>query len=294
MAYRKPVTEKIFDVFNIVFMLVIVAVSLYPFLFVVFASLSDPAIMGSQRGILLYPQGFQTDGYRLVFEKQDVWTGYANTIFYVVAGTFLNVTLTAMLAYTLSKKGLLLNKIIMMGIVFTMFFSGGMIPSYLLINNLHLVDSRWAIVLSGLVSTMNVIIMRTSFQSLPESLEEAAKLDGANEFTILFRIVIPLSMPVIAVMTLFYGVGRWNSWFDAMIYLKDRNKMPLQIILREILIYSSTDDMMTTLGTDKKGHDMSEIIKYATTVVATVPILIIYPFIQKYFAKGVMIGAIKG
>ncbi len=294
MAYRKPVTEKIFDVFNIAFMLLLVAVSLYPFLFVVFASFSDPAVMGSQRGILLYPQGFQTDGYRLVFEKQDVWTGYANTIFYVVVGTFLNVTLTAMLAYTLSKKGLLLNKIIMMGIVFTMFFSGGMIPSYLLINNLHLVDSRWAIVLSGLVSTMNVIIMRTSFQSLPESLEEAAKLDGANEFTILFRIVIPLSMPVIAVMTLFYGVGRWNSWFDAMIYLKDRNKMPLQIILREILIYSSTDDMMTTLGTDKKGHDMSEIIKYATTVVATVPILIIYPFIQKYFAKGVMIGAIKG
>lgn len=294
MKIRKRPSEWVFDILNAVFMTVLTAVTIYPFLFVVFASFSDPARLGGQRGILLRPLGFELDAYRLVFANHDIWTGYANTLFYVLVGTALNIILTAMFAYTLSRKGLMLNKALMFGMVFTMYFSGGLVPTYLMMNDIQLSGTRWAVIVPGLVSAMNVIIMRTNFQSLPDSFEEAAMLDGANDFDILFRIVLPLSMPVVAVMILFYGVGRWNAWFDAMIYLRDRGKYPLQLVLREILVYSSTDDMMVPLGSNKKGLDMSEVIKYATTIVATVPILCIYPFLQKYFVKGVMIGAIKG
>lgn len=294
MKIRKRPSEWVFDILNAVFMTVLTAVTIYPFLFVVFASFSDPARLGGQRGILLRPLGFELDAYRLVFANHDIWTGYANTLFYVLVGTALNIILTAMFAYTLSRKGLMLNKALMFGMVFTMYFSGGLVPTYLMMNDIQLSGTRWAVIVPGLVSAMNVIIMRTNFQSLPDSFEEAAMLDGANDFDILFRIVLPLSMPVVAVMILFYGVGRWNAWFDAMIYLRDRGKYPLQLVLREILVYSSTDDMMVPLGSNKKGLDMSEVIKYATTIVATVPILCVYPFLQKYFVKGVMIGAIKG
>ena len=294
MKIRKRPSEWVFDILNAVFMTVLTAVTIYPFLFVVFASFSDPARLGGQRGILLRPLGFELDAYRLVFANHDIWTGYANTLFYVLVGTALNIILTAMFAYTLSGKGLMLNKVLMFGMVFTMYFSGGLVPTYLMMNDIQLSGTRWAVIVPGLVSAMNVIIMRTNFQSLPDSFEEAAMLDGANDFDILFRIVLPLSMPVVAVMILFYGVGRWNAWFDAMIYLRDRGKYPLQLVLREILVYSSTDDMMVPLGSNKKGLDMSEVIKYATTIVATVPILCVYPFLQKYFVKGVMIGAIKG
>lgn len=294
MKIRKRPSEWVFDILNAVFMTVLTAVTIYPFLFVVFASFSDPARLGGQRGILLRPLGFELDAYRLIFANHDIWTGYANTLFYVLVGTALNIILTAMFAYTLSRKGLMLNKVLMFGMVFTMYFSGGLVPTYLMMNDIQLSGTRWAVIVPGLVSAMNVIIMRTNFQSLPDSFEEAAMLDGANDFDILFRIVLPLSMPVVAVMILFYGVGRWNAWFDAMIYLRDRGKYPLQLVLREILVYSSTGDMMVPLGSNKKGLDMSEVIKYATTIVATVPILCVYPFLQKYFVKGVMIGAIKG
>jgi putative aldouronate transport system permease protein len=262
-------------------------------LYVVFASFSDPGEIAIHRGILWAPKGFQIDAYKLVLKNPDILSGYKNTIFYVVVGTALNVLITSMLAYTLSRKGLLLNNAIMFMIVVTMFFSGGMIPGYILMTNLGLMGSRWAIILPGLVNTMNLIIMRTSFMGIPESLEEAARIDGANDMVILFKVVLPLSLPVISVMVLFYGVGHWNSWFGAMLYLRDRGLYPLQLILREILIFSSTDDMMVSLGT-RRGQDMSEIIKYATIMVATVPILAIYPFMQKYFVKGVMVGAIKG
>lgn len=182
---------------------------------------------------------------------------------------------------------------IMFLIVFTMFFNGGLIPTYLLVNNLGLLDSRWALIIPSAMSAYNLIIMRTSFQGIPVSLEESAKLDGANDFTVLFRIVLPLSMPVVAVMILFYGVGHWNSWFNALIYLRTRDLYPLQLILREILITNSTDSMMTGVGGADK-MPIGETIKYATIIVATIPILLLYPFLQKYFVKGVMIGAIKG
>ena len=283
-----------FDLVNGLIMVVLIILTLYPFLYVVFASFSDPAVLGAHRGLLLSPMGFEVLGYRLVFQNGEIWTGYANTIFYVLIGTALNLLFTSMLAYTLSKKCLMLNGVIMFMVVFSMYFSGGMIPTYLMMGQIGLMGTRGAVILPGLVTTMNVIIMRTNFQSIPDSLEEAARLDGANEIQILWKVVLPLSMPVVVVMILFYGVGHWNAWFDAMLYLRDRSKFPLQLILREILIYSSTTDMMTDLGTNQQGQDMSQVIKYATTIVATVPVLLVYPFLQKYFVKGVMIGAIKG
>jgi len=206
-------------------------------------------------------------------------------------GTALNLTLTTFAAYALSRKAFLLKKAIMMGIVFTMFFSGGLIPSYLIVKGLGLYNSRFALILPGAMSAWNMIIMRTSFMGLPDSLEESAKIDGAHDFTILFRIVLPLSKAVVAVMILFYAVGHWNAWFNAMIYLKDRGKYPLQLILREILVMNSTEVM---LSGDNFGSSMDIIIRYASIIVASVPILCVYPFLQKYFVKGVMIGAVKG
>jgi putative aldouronate transport system permease protein len=293
VAIKKTAGEKVFDIFNVMFLLILMIITLYPFLYVIFASLSDPSEIATHRGILWAPIGFQLDAYKLVLKNPNILVGYKNTIFYVFVGTALNVLITSMLAYTLSRKGLKLNNTIMFLIVFTMFFSGGMIPGYILMTNLGLMGSRWAIILPGLVSTMNLIIMRTSFSAIPVSLEESARLDGANDIVILFKIVLPLSLPIISVMVLFYGVNHWNSWFGAMLYLRDRKLYPLQLVLREILIFSSTDDMMVTLG-NSRGKDMSEIIKYATIMVATVPILLAYPFMQKYFVKGVMVGAIKG
>ncbi|MDF2675547.1 MAG: binding-protein-dependent transport system inner rane component [Clostridiales bacterium] len=293
MAIKKSSSEKIFDVFNSIFMLLLIAVTLYPFLYVVFASLSDPTEMSQHRGILLLPRGFQIGAYKLVLKNPNILIGYKNTLFYVLVGTSFNILITSLLAYTLSRKGLLLNNLIMFLVVFTMFFGGGMIPTYLMMSDIGLMGTRWALIFPGLVSTMNLIIMRTNFMSIPESLEESARLDGANDIVILFKIILPLSMPVISVMVLFYGVGHWNSWFNAMLYLRKREMFPLQLVLREILIFSSTDDMMVSLGS-QKGKDISEIIKYATIVVATVPILLVYPFLQKYFVKGIMVGAIKG
>lgn len=284
---------RAFDAANAVFMIGLSVVTLYPFLYVLISSLSDPAWVVQTRGLIWFPHGFNLEAYRLVFQNPAILTGYANTLFYVVIGTALNILMTSLGAYALSRPLLMWRNAIMFLIVFTMFFSGGLIPTYLLVSNLGLLDSRWALIIPSAMSAYNLIIMRTSFQALPASLEESAKLDGANDFTILFRIVLPLSMPVVAVMILFYGVGHWNSWFNALIYLRTRDLYPLQLILREILITNSTDSMMTAVGGGDK-MPIGETIKYATIIVATIPILLLYPFLQKYFVKGVMIGAIKG
>lgn len=290
---KRTTGEVVFDGINTIIMVGLIAITIYPFLYVLLASVSEPAQMSAHRGLLLLPQGFQLKAYELVFANKDIMTGYMNTLFYVIVGTTLNILLTTLTAFVLSRQELMLKNILVFGIIFTMFFGGGMIPTYLMMSDLNLIGTRWAIVFPGLISTTNVIIMRTSFQALPKSLEESAKIDGANDFTVLFKIILPLSKAIIAVMVLFYGVGHWNSWFNAYIYLNERNLFPLQLILREILIYSGTGDMLISLG-DFNGQDMSEIIKYTTIIVSTVPILCIYPFLQKYFVKGVMIGAIKG
>ncbi|MDG0875746.1 carbohydrate ABC transporter permease [Paenibacillus thiaminolyticus] len=284
--------ERIFEVFNILFLILLCLVTLYPFIYVLFASLSDPAWVVQQRGLIWHPSGLNLEAYRLVFDNPMITSGYLNTLFIVSAGTCLNVFMTALGAYGLSRQNVMWKNPIMFFIVFTMFFSGGLIPSYLLVTGLGMLDSLWALIFPGAISAFNLIIMRTAFQSIPHSLEESAKLDGANDFTVMIRIILPLSMPVIAVMILFYGVGHWNSWFGAMIYLRDRELYPLQLVLREILITNSTDSMLTSAGTADK-MPIGETIKYATIIVATVPILLLYPFLQKYFVKGVMIGAIK-
>lgn len=285
--------ERLFDGSNVVLMLWLSAVTLYPFLYVLIASVSDPAWVVKARGLIWYPHGFSLESYKLVFDNPAILTGYGNTLLYVVAGTALNILMTSLGAYALSRQSVKWKNPVMFLIVFTMFFNGGLIPTYLLINNLGMLDSRWALIIPSAMSAYNLIIMRTAFQSVPVSLEESAKLDGANDFTVLFRIILPLSMPVVAVMILFYGVSHWNSWFNALIYLRTRELYPLQLILREILITNSTDSMMTGVGGADK-MPIGETIKYAAIIVATVPILLLYPFLQKYFVKGVMIGAVKG
>ncbi len=293
MRTRRSFGEKLFDIVNGIFLLFLVIVTLYPLLYVLLASVSDPGRMMQFRGILLMPQGLSLQGYQFVVTNRMIALGYRNTLAYVVFGTALNLFMTCLGAYGLSRKGVLLRNPIMFMIVFTMFFSGGLVPTYLLVTQtLGMLDSPWALIVPGAISTWNMIVMRTAFQAVPEALEEAARIDGANDFTILFRIVLPLSLPVLAVMTLFYAVGHWNAWFDALIYLRTRTLYPLQLVLREILIASSTESM-TTQVTVMDKIPLSETIKYATIVVATVPILCIYPFLQRYFVKGVMIGAIK-
>jgi len=220
-------------------------------------------------------------------------TGYRNTLFYMVLGTTLNLFLTCLGAYGLSRKNLLLKTPITMFIIFTLFFSGGLIPSYLLVaRTLGWVDTPWALIVPGAVSTFNLLILRTAFEQVPPALEEAARIDGANDWTILWRVIIPLSLPSLAVILLFYAVNHWNAYFSALIYLRDRTLYPLQLVLREILIANQTGDMTTgTLGGDVEP--IGETIKYATIVVATLPILVLYPFLQRYFVKGVMIGGVK-
>ncbi|MFY9296993.1 MAG: carbohydrate ABC transporter permease [Caldicoprobacterales bacterium] len=292
---RKSTGEKIFDVFNHAILVAVATICLYPMIYVLFASFSKPSLLAKHRGILFYPLGFTLKGYQLVLENPNIASGYFNTIIYVVVGTGLSLLLTAFGAYALSRKDLLWKKQIMVLITFTMFFSGGLIPFYLVVMQLKLINTRWAVILPSLISVWNLIVMRTSFQSIPESLIESAKIDGANDFTVLFRIVIPVSGATMAVMTLFYAVGQWNSWFNAMIFLRDRDLFPLQLILREILISNDANAMIRVQDAsqlvDTDFYKM--LVKYCTIIVSTAPILCLYPFLQKYFVKGVMIGSLK-
>ncbi|MBB3125422.1 putative aldouronate transport system permease protein [Paenibacillus rhizosphaerae] len=292
MLIKPSPGEKAFDIVNVVFMIVVSLVTLYPLLYVLISSVSDPQYVVQNRGITLYPHGFNLDAYAMVFRNPNILTSFGNTLFYVGAGTLLNIIMTSLGAYALSRKHLMLKNAVMFMIVFTMFFEGGLIPLYLLMQNLHLLDNRLAVIIPSAVSAFNLIIMRTAFQAVPESLEESARIDGAGDWTILFRVVLPLSMPVVAVMILFYGVSHWNSWFYASIFLQTREYFPLQIILREILISNDTSSMSVGVGTSDQMA-IGETIKYATIIIATVPILLLYPFLQKYFVKGVMVGAIK-
>jgi putative aldouronate transport system permease protein len=291
---KRSLSELIFDYSNILFMLVLIAATLYPLLYIVFASFSDPTLLAQHRGLLAGPLGFSTEAYARVFENPNILTGYRNTVFYVVSGTFINIVLTTLGAYVLSRRNVLWKEPIMFLIVFTLFFSGGLIPTFLLVGrSLGWINSPLALIIPGAIQTYNLIIMRTAFQEVPYELNEAARMDGANDFQILWRIYVPLVKPVLAVMVLFYSVAHWNSFFPAMIYLRNRDLYPLQLILREILIQNSTQSM-TTSASSGDVQMISETIKYATIVVATVPILLIYPFLQRYFVKGVLIGSIKG
>lgn len=289
---KKTKGEKIFGVFNTLFMLFMILITLYPFLYVLFASVSESNMLMSHRGVLLKPLGFNMRAYTLVFKNPNIYTGFKTTAIVLVAGTTLNIMLTSIGAYLLSRRNFKFGEFMMLMVMITMYVSGGMIPRYLLIyETLNLKNSLWALILPNAVSTWNLIVMRTNFRQIPESLEESAKIDGANDLVVLFAIVLPLSKAIIAVMILFYGVAHWNAWFDALLFIRDREKFPIQLIMREILISNSTDSMQS-YGDSYNG--VSESIKYATIIITTIPILIIYPFIQKYFVKGIMIGAVKG
>ncbi len=295
MVYKRSIGSKIFDIFNHIFMIGIILVTLYPMYYVLVSSLSDSGSLIGTRGLVLFPKGLNIASYKAVFSNPNIFTGYRVTIFVVVVGTVLSIITTAIGAFLITRKTFKARKALSYMMVFTMYFSGGMIPTYLMVYKyLHLGDSLWALILPMLVSTYNLLIMKANFESIPDSLEEAAKIDGAGDILILFRIILPLSMSVIAVMVLYYGVAYWNSWFNAMMYLRTRTKFPLQLILREILI--SNDVTSMDVGNSSVGdrYSIGESIKYATIIVATAPILCLYPFIQKYFVKGVMIGAVKG
>ena len=286
--------EKIFNVFNMLFMVGLTFITFYPFAYVVFASFSDAAMLMRARGLLLRPVGFNLQAYEMVFKNPVLFSSYFNTLIYVTCGTTLSVFLTICGAYSLSRKNVLLRMPITFFFVFTMWFSGGMIPLFLLVRNLGLLNNRLALILPSAVSTYNLIVTLTYFRSIPDSLEESAKIDGANDYVIMFRIIVPLAVPVIAVITLFYAVGIWNAWFHAMLFLNRRELFPVQLILREILILNDTSGVMGGAVSQGERIQVGETIKYATAVVATVPILVVYPFVQRYFVQGIMIGAIKG
>ena len=241
-------------------------------------------------GFLLKPEGFSVDAYRAIFSNNVILNGYKNTLFILVVGTSINLIMTIAAAYVLSSKNVYWKPAIMMFIIITMYFQGGLIPTYLNIKRLGLYDSIWAVILPVSIDTFNLIIMRTYFMTIPDSLFESAELDGAGDFTKIRHIIIPLSGSIIAVMVLYYGVAHWNSWFNATMYIRQKDRQPLQVILREILILNETSAMS---GGDN-GLNLSETIKYATIVIVKTPILMIYPLLQKYFISGVMIGAVKG
>ena len=291
---KKSISERIFDTANVIFMLIVIILTLYPLIYVLFASLSDSNLLLSHSGVLLKPVGINMGAYKEVLRNKMVISGFSNSVFYVVVGTLVNMIITIMGAYALSRKRLIIRKYINLIVVFTMFFSGGLVPSFLLVRNLGLYDNRWALILPTAVSTYNFIVMRTAFAACPDELEEAAMIDGAHDFRILIQIILPVAKATLAVIVLFYAVQHWNDWFQAAIYLRNRGKYPLQLYLREVLINSSTDSMMSGQSGGQDVLAISESIKYATVTVSTLPILMVYPFLQKYFVKGMMVGAIKG
>ncbi|MBX3050472.1 MAG: carbohydrate ABC transporter permease [Caldilineaceae bacterium] len=259
------------------------------------ASFSDGAAVISGR-VVLWPVDFSLLAYEKIFQYESIWTGYANSLFYAVVGTSVNIVLTLFAAYALSRQDMYGRKVIMGIFVFTMFFNGGLIPTYLLVKDLGMLNTRAAMIIPQALSVWNLIIAIAYFRSaIPGELLEAARLDGCNDFQYFFRILMPLSTPIIAVLTLFYAINHWNQFFTALIYLSDKALFPLQLILRDILIQSQVDmNMMEDLQSMAAKEAMRELLKYALIVVASVPVLIIYPFVQKYFVRGIMLGAVKG
>lgn len=291
---RKSRADRVLQIAVDLLMLLISIVILYPLIYVVSCSFSSGAAVASGR-VLLLPVEFSLEGYKLVFSYRDIWTGYGNTILITLVATALNLLLTTLCAYPLSRKRFQGKRIYMLLFMIPMFFSGGMIPSYLLIYNLGLIGSRWSLILSGALSIYNMIIMRTFFQnSIPEELYDAARVDGISDIGYLLRIVMPLSQAIFAVMILYYAVGHWNSYFSAMLYLRDKKLWPLQLVLRGILNASRMELSVTDADTLAAMRDAAELLKYGVIVVSSVPVLVAYPFVQKYFQKGVMIGSVKG
>ncbi|MFV0399004.1 MAG: carbohydrate ABC transporter permease [Oscillospiraceae bacterium] len=298
MVKRKSVSAKAFTVVNYALLAVIGLCCVIPILHIIIASISDPAMVETTAGLILWPLGKPSlNGYRYLLHYPKIWSGYRNTLFYVVAQCAISSLLTLVAGYVLSRKSFRYRGVLMGFITFTMLFSGGMIPTYLVVRGLGLVDTYWAMLLPGAMSVFNVIIMRTSMQQIPDSLEESAHIDGAGELTILFRIILPLCKATFAVILLFITVSKWNEWFPALLYLNKEDKYPLQMILREILIRQTAMGQVDNIGSDQAVDNMQlykVLLRYCSITVSTLPILCIYPFVQKYFVSGVMIGSVKG
>lgn len=285
--------DRVFHLINNTVMICLAFIMVYPVYYVLVASLSNAQQLAAHKGFLFLPIQPTFAAYEAAFKNPLLLRSYGNTLFVVVAGVAVNLVLTAIGAYFLSRKQVKLQKPIMIMIIITMFFSGGMIPFYFAVKDLGLDGSLWSLIIPSAISTFNLIIMKTAFLSIPDSMEESAILDGAGHITILVRIVLPLSKATLAVIGLYYAVSHWNAWFHAMLFLEEREQYPLQLLLREILIQNNVSDMADAANYSELGF-ISETIKYAVIIIATVPILCVYPFIQKYFTKGVMIGAVKG
>ncbi|PYI55802.1 carbohydrate ABC transporter permease [Paenibacillus flagellatus] len=289
------VTSKrfsLFDLVNITLLALVALAALFPFLHMAAVSLSSAEyVVRNQVG--LWPKGFQLSVYSEVLHDKRLLVGYKNTIIYVLLGTTLSLTVTVMGAYSLSRRGLTFGKPIMLLIVFTMLFSGGMIPTYLVVRSYGIMNTVWAMVLPGLISTWNLIVMRTFFQGIPKEIEESGKMDGLSDYRLLWSIILPLSKPVLMTIGLFYAVAIWNNFFHALLYLREESLYPLQLVIRNIVVVGQIGDALTNNAYDKEGV-MLEALKYAFIMVATLPILVVYPFIQKHFVNGVLIGSVKG
>lgn len=293
MKVNEGIGSKLFDVFNILLMLIILFITLYPLYYVFITSISDGgSVMRGEVSFL--PKGINWKAYEIVFQDKSIMHSYLNTIFYTVCGTLINLVMTALCAYPLSRNTFYGRGIFSLAIVFTMFFDGGLIPRYIVVDSLGLVDTVWAILLPPAISVWYMILMRTFFQNIPEALHESAHMDGANEMTVLTRIVLPLSVPILATMTLFYAVHHWNSFFPALIYLSDKKMYPLQIILRNIVIQGDMAEQSNMMGGEMGMLVTAQNIKYAVVIVAIAPIVMLYPFLQKYFVQGIMVGSLKG
>ena len=286
---RKISSGKIFDFFNIIIMLFVIVCTLYQFLYVVMASFSDPTALSTYTGLLLLPiKPYTFEAYKAVFSMPLILSGFKNTLFVLIVGVLVNMVFTILGAYFLSIKGPMLKDVVAFMIIFTMYFSGGMIPGYLNVKDLGLINSLWALILPGAIGTSNLIIMKSAFLSVPDSLVESARLDGASYIQTLTKVMLPLTKATLAVLILYYGVGHWNSWFGASIYLQDKDLYPIQLILRNLLASTSSIAALDDIP------EYAELVKYALIVITSAPIICLYPFLQKYFTKGVMMGAVKG
>ena len=287
--------DRVFTIVNYSLLMLVLIIELYPLVYVVAASFSDTQAVVSGK-VFLFPVNPTLKGYAAVFKNKKILTGFSNSIFYLIVGTVLNLVMTMLCAYPLSRKEFRARGFLSMFFVFTMYFSGGMVPAYILVNKLGMINTRWSMIIPMAMSTYNMIICRTYIvNSIPDELYEASQMDGCTPFRYMLSVVVPLSKPILAVLTLYYGVVRWNDYFNAMLYLYKDNLQPLTIVMKEILIMSQVDmTQVTDASAVSKLQGMSELLKYSTIVVASLPVMLLYPLIQKHLVKGVMIGAVKG
>ncbi len=293
---KSSLSRKLFVGFNYTLLTALAIIFILPVIHVFFSSISDPYWLNTKSGLVLYPHGINFTGYRLVFNNKDLIRGFGNTLIYVTSATVLGLVVTIIGAYVLSRRDMLFADVIMMLISFTMIFGGGIVPSYIIMQKLSLLNTRWAVILPACVSTYNLIIMRTAFQTVPPALEESARLDGAGDLTVIFQVLLPLVKASAATIALYYIIAHWNSWFQASMYLQNRELFPLQLVLREILIVNDANSAasMSTLDAVSDANAYKQLVKYAVIIVSSAPMLVVYPFVMKYFESGVMVGAVKG